>query len=438
MVEESRIAGVHFEVATEVNLEKGTLVFCRQGEVKVFYQILDATTTEESFEKNPFGSHRASAVQLGVLDSEEGFVKYPWLPAMNCPVFLARDLQALKAELDDDQLVLGTVPGTRLEVRARFSELLEYHTAVLGVTGTGKTEFVYDIIRHGLRTGAKIFCVDFTAEYRERLSDLNPELLGFDAAAMDELEALILGVETGDFAAGREKEALEDWVRASRPGTEGRVDGFLRAEGPGLGIFELPEIANTRATLRATELYLSAIFNWARKHRRARPILVVLEEAHTVIPEMTLFQRDRADSYAVVGRMSQIALQGRKFGVGLLLISQRTALVSKTLLSQCNTCFSFAMYDKTGLEYLSTIYGKEHVEAVPNLSFLQCIGFGKAVLSDRPILFKLPYEQAKKEASEALRRAVPPDEILEEAPSQPDEEPRNQTLPSPDDDDIPF
>jgi uncharacterized protein len=52
-----------------------------------------------------------------------------------------------------------------------------------------------------------------------------------------------------------------------------------------LAILELTEISNTKATLRITELYLSTIMAWAGKHRQARKILIVLEEAHTIIPE---------------------------------------------------------------------------------------------------------------------------------------------------------
>ena len=77
-------------------------------------------------------------------------------------------------------------------------------------------------------------------------------------------------------------------------------------------IFELSEISNTRATLRATEMYLSEIFKWAQKNRGGK-ILLVLEEAHTIIPEINLYGHDKVDTAAVVGRMSQIALQGRKY-----------------------------------------------------------------------------------------------------------------------------
>ena len=191
-----------------------------------------------------------------------------------------------------------------------------------------------------------------------------------------------------------------------RPKFRAQVKEFLQADGAALAVVELTEIANTRATLRATELYLSTVFAWARANRQARRILLVLEEAHTIIPEMNVFGFDKGGTQAVVARMGQIALQGRKYGVGLLLISQRTALVSKTLLSQCNTVFSFALVDKTSLDYLSNVFSSEHVSVVSSLPSRQAVAHGVGVLSDRPIVVEIPFDQLKMEASEALRRPL--------------------------------
>ncbi len=146
----------------------------------------------------------------------------------------------------------------------------------------------------------------------------------------------------------RRRRTLRFLLTASGNLSEKRSTFFCLQSGPSLGIFELPEITNTKATLRATELYLSSIMEWARNNRRARRVLIVLEEAHTIIPE-TMGAGFDNDTQWIVGRISQIALQGRKYGVGLLIVSQRTALVSKSILSQCNTCITFSLFDKTSL-----------------------------------------------------------------------------------------
>jgi DNA helicase HerA-like ATPase len=44
-------------------------------------------------------------------------------------------------------------------------------------------------------------------------------------------------------------------------------------------------------------------------------------------------------------------LQGRKYGLGCLLVTQRTANVTKTILNQCNTTFAMRMFDDTGKDF---------------------------------------------------------------------------------------
>lgn len=408
VVENSDISRIRFEVASEVNLEQGSLVFVNQRGVAVHYQILDARTHEEVFSRNPRGTHIAVASQLGVLKSDGGFGSYPWVPSMNTPVFLVKGAKVKLADKEGsaEHFQLGVVPNSTVPVYASFPDLLEYHTAILGVTGMGKTELAFDIIRFAFGNQVKVLCVDFTGEYMPRLSDLGPIKLGLDPVKADDLQSRLFDVEEGAYGAGGQKRALREFVEEINPTIRNQVTDFLERKGPGLGIFDLDEIANTKATLRATELYFSAIFNWARKNKRKRQILLVLEEAHTVIPEFNLFARDRVETGAVVGRMAQIALQGRKYGVGILLISQRTALVSKTLLSQCNTVITFALHDETGLKYLSNVFSSDHVGAIPNLDFLQAVGFGKGIRSGRPIVFQIPESDEKRKASEALYDAT--------------------------------
>ena len=323
---------------------------------------------------------------------------------MNAPVFLIAggEVAEPSEESDRDDLQLGVIPNSNIPVHASLADMIEYHTAILGVTGMGKTELAFDVIRHAHAAGVKVFCVDFTGEYKPRLADLEPQDLGLETAKATELQERLFDVEEGAYAAGDEKQALRQFIGEIAPDVKEQITEFLEPDGAALGIFDLEEIANTKATLRATELYISSIFGWARKNKRRRQILLVLEEAHTVIPEFNLYSRDRVETGAVVGRMGQIALQGRKYGVGILLISQRTALVSKTLLSQCNTVISFAMHDETGLNYLSNVFSSEHVRAIPNLAFLQAVGFGKAIKSSRPIIFQIPESEEKRKASEAL------------------------------------
>ncbi len=400
-VENSTIGTLRFEVTSSSDLAEGHVIFARINGEDVFYQILDAETAEESFDQNPRGTHIVRAAQLGLHSTESGFTKYPWLPEMNTPLFATRDGVVPAPQIGEREFEIGKVPSTDIGVIASIDELVEYHTAVLGVTGMGKTELALDIIREAVKRQVKVFCVDFTGEYRQRLSDLDPVFPAPKPEQGSDLEAKLFAVETGEFKAGEEKKALKKVVDGLREQTEEQVNAFIEAEDKYLAIFELAEIANTKTTLRLTELYLSSIMAWARQHRRARQIMLVLEEAHTIVPE-TYGAGFDYDTQWVVSRIGQIALQGRKYGVGLLVITQRTALVSKTILSQCNTFLTHSLIDQTSLSFLESVYSSQHTRLIPNLGQFEFLAFGKALRAERPILLKRPFDPAKKEASEAL------------------------------------
>ncbi|MCK5009227.1 MAG: DUF87 domain-containing protein, partial [Deltaproteobacteria bacterium] len=381
VVENSTIGNIKFQVVRGVNLEEGMVVFCKVQEKKVYYQILDAKTDEESFQTNPYGMHIVSASQLGSFDKEYGFQKFAWLPEMNQPMFLVNKEDVLKQKMGKGDFIVGKIPSTGFEVPVKLDSLVEYHAAILGVTGTGKTELALEVIKNTLKEKVKVFCVDFTGEYAPRLKGSNPQMIGLSEEKIEELEEALHAVAVGTFGAKEERAALQKFLKTIEPDVESQIDDFLMDEENNLGIFELSEITNTRATLRITEMYLSSIMKWARKNRRARRVMIVLEEAHTIIPEVYSAGFD-TDTQWIVGRIGQIALQGRKYGVGLLILSQRTALVSKTILSQCNTYFTHGLVDKTSLDYLGGVYSPEHVKVIPNLRTREFLASGKAVKSE--------------------------------------------------------
>jgi len=404
-VENSTIGTLHFEVAASSGLAEGNVVFARIADDEVFYQIIDAQTAEESFDRNPRGTHIVQAAQLGSYTIDRGFTKFPWLPSMNTPVFAAHGREFHAAHITNREFEIGKVPSTNIGVIANVDDLVEYHAAVLGVTGTGKTELALDIVREAVQRGVKVFCVDFTGDYRERLADLHPVFPAPSTEQGSDFEDKLFAVETGKFGGQAEKPILKEAVDALREQTEGQVHEFLHSDANNLAIFELVEIANTKATLRLTELYLSSIMNWARQYRRARQIMLVLEEAHMIVPE-TFGAGFDYDTQWVVSRIGQIALQGRKYGVGLLVISQRTALVSKTILSQCNTFFTHSLIDQTSLNFLESVYSSQHTRLIPNLGRFEFLAFGKALRAERPVLLGRPFDPGKKAASEALHRPL--------------------------------
>lgn len=84
-----------------------------------------------------------------------------------------------------------------------------------------------------------------------------------------------------------------------------------------------------------------AVF-WARnlpEGGRERPLFLVLEEAHAYL------SKDNSGSAAAAVR--RIAKEGRKYGVGMMIVSQRPSEIDSTILSQCGTLFAMRLANDT-------------------------------------------------------------------------------------------
>lgn len=84
-----------------------------------------------------------------------------------------------------------------------------------------------------------------------------------------------------------------------------------------------------------------------RKRDKVPPFMMVFEEAHNFIPEKGFGQ---AISNPI---MRKIASEGRKFGLGVGVISQRPARIDKNVLSQCNTQFILKVTNPNDLKAIS-------------------------------------------------------------------------------------
>ena len=74
-----------------------------------------------------------------------------------------------------------------------------------------------------------------------------------------------------------------------------------------------------------------SVQQWTEKAKQ-HPVALLCDEAHLYIPE----RREAGISEQGLKSFERIAKEGRKYGVGLIVISQRPAEVNRTVLSQCN------------------------------------------------------------------------------------------------------
>ena len=112
----------------------------------------------------------------------------------------------------------------------------------------------------------------------------------------------------------------------------GRAAQF--GESGGIKIIDFSEVPSDVLPLMVS-LLAQIIFSaslWTQNDKR-HPIAIMCDEAHLYIPER--MRADSADAVAVE-IFERIAKEGRKYGIGLVVISQRPSEVSRTVLSQCN------------------------------------------------------------------------------------------------------
>jgi hypothetical protein len=77
-----------------------------------------------------------------------------------------------------------------------------------------------------------------------------------------------------------------------------------------------------------------------RKEEERTPIAFICDEAHIYLPTR---DTSDADSRIALDTFEKIAKEGRKYGVSLLVVSQRPSDVSRTILSQCNNLIALRL-----------------------------------------------------------------------------------------------
>ena len=82
-------------------------------------------------------------------------------------------------------------------------------------------------------------------------------------------------------------------------------------------------------------------------------------------------------------------MQVRKYGVTIILISQRTAVVGKSSLSQCENVIAFKSVDQTGLDHLEAVLGEGARLLLPSLDHGQALVFGPAISTDAPTALRI-------------------------------------------------
>ena len=109
------------------------------------------------------------------------------------------------------------------------------------------------------------------------------------------------------------------------------------------------EVAGVASAVIARTLFSVKLWQ-TPEEREQTPILLVCEEAHRYVPN-----RGEAQYEAAQEAIRRLAKEGRKYGIGLMLISQRPSEVESTVLSQCNSWIVLRIANDADREHVRSI-----------------------------------------------------------------------------------
>ncbi len=219
---------------------------------------------------------------------------------------------------------------------------------------------------------------------RRQLSQLRSRLLDRRYDFMmhpDDWEPKLNGAVTKDLP-----QLLESWVGHDRPITILDLSG-------------IPSVVMSRLIGGILNIIYEGLF-WGRElpeGGRQRPQLVVMEEAHRYLGKDT-----ESPAREMVQR---IVKEGRKFGVGAMIVSQRPSEIDETILSQCGTFFSLRLSngnDRAKVQAALPDNLSGVVDSLPVLRTGEAIIIGEAARLPIRCRVTLPREGERPESGDPL------------------------------------
>ncbi len=314
----------------------------------------------------------------------------------------------------DSWVRLGVLAARpEVEVRVNVNATVTRHLAILAVTGAGKSNTVAVLTDRMVKLGGTVLLFDFHGEYvnsgiggRANVIEprLNPRylsigefkaLLGIEdryyhqerifrrvySAAMDSLGA-------GESFIDKMKRMLNDAMlrddRRAAVAVMNKLDAFIDRHGYIIdenahdviqlirkgyaNIVDLSLVDEDAADVIVSH-YLRRVLVERKVYRRTGsaglevPVFVVVEEAHILAPR----DRETLSKYW----MARVAREGRKFGVGLCIVSQRPRNIDPDILSQMNNKVILRIVEPADQRYVreaSETLSDDLVKQLPGLN----------------------------------------------------------------------
>ena len=398
---------------------------------------ISAVEASRASEGNPRDKlYVATARVLGLVDMlKNGVVFMPSVPPTpGSPVFEApSDLLAdIFSRKGNNYAIVGKLlRNPNISVSIDLNRVASRHLAILATTGSGKSNLLALIAKRVSEVHGTMVIFDYHGEYSnlafERVthvqSKINPRILDSEEladllevrASADKQRSILSTVLTSEVKESEnfwdaliselneivnDKNSRSDDVNVARRLIEiinralsrmGRIldpdmgDPIDQLKPNYINVIDMSELSEAQASV-IISYYLSRILEDRKQAQRLRitgegtrvrfssPVIVAIEEAHAFIPN---------DVYnEAVEAASKIAREGRKFGVSLIIVSQRPSRVNQDILSQMGSMAVLRLTQPRDQNYIletSELISEELAEYLPSLNVGEAILLGQWV-----------------------------------------------------------
>jgi len=210
------------------------------------------------------------------------------------------------------------------------------------------------------------------------------EFLAENQAVLPYLDSLILRLRTM-LSDPRINDTIKD------DGTT--LEDWLTTYITGISVIDLSLVPNDISHLIVaviSRMVFEATQRYRRVNNKLLPSVLLVEEAHNFIKRLPSQGDELSQTHVCNAVFERIAKEGRKFGLGLMISSQRPSELSDTVLSQCNTFFLHRIVNDRDQDLIKRLVPDNVgglLKELPILPTRKCILMGWA--SPLPILVEI-------------------------------------------------
>ncbi len=245
-----------------------------------------------------------------------------------------------------DTIQIGKITELNKPALVRLKDL-SMHAICVGATGGGKTVAAQVIVEEALKNGVNVIVLDPTGQWSGFLQRCNdPEMLShYSEFGMSPSEARGFNGNIRALEGPNDSIDITPFLTKNREGSEGEIQ-----------IFSMHKLKNKDIELFVNSM-IKQVFDANLEESNRLETLIVFDEVHRVLESFGGSMRGQ-------DQIERGVREFRKWGVGLLLISQVISDFKEQIRANIGTKLQFRSRDKNDLKMIKETFGIEYVRHI--------------------------------------------------------------------------